>query len=1072
MAAHGLNLKMKSRLLPAAGLVFGSGLCALLYQTTWLREFRLVFGSTTAASAAVLGIFMAGLGAGSALLGRRAECQSRPLAFYAKLEFLIAASAALTPALIWIIRSIYVALGGTLAMGDIGGTTVRLLLTTVVLGTPTFLMGGTLPAMARFGVSKKDNSRRGLALLYGMNTLGAVAGAAFGTFYLFERFGNHVTLWLACLANALVALLALHLARNEPAQPPHVRTENENRGAAAPFRLILWAAAITGFVFLLMELVWFRMLSPILGGTTFTLGLILAVALAGIGSGGVAYSIFGGRRTPTLNAFALTCALEALFIALPYAFGDRLALAAMLLQPLGTLGFYGRIIAWTSLCSIVVAPAAFVAGIQFPILLGLLGKGRDEVASQTGLAYAWNTAGAIAGSLAGGFGFIPLFTATGTWRLVVFILTFCAAVAAVLGQRQIGKSFRAVPSLFAGAAAICLVLFTLGPTGAWRHSQLGVGMLKKYEGTPNQMHDFLNAMRRDILWETDGRETSLGISKGDGLAFNVNGKCDGNTLGDAGTQVMSGLLGALFHPHPTRAAVVGLGTGSTAGWLAAIPSMERVDVMELEPAITKFAAQCAPVNHNALANPKLHILYGDAREMLLTNKETYDLIVSEPSNPYRAGVATLFTREYYLAVARKLNRGGNFVQWMQAYDVDLRTLQIFYATITSVFPHIQTWRTQEGDLLLIASAEPASYDIPALRQRITEEPFQSALAAVWRVTDLEGVFGHYLGNDKLPRVITRGPGSELNTDNQTLLEFAFARNMRAVDSNGFAVVRQDAHIFEADQPPTTGGELDWAKVEHQRLGIFSAAGYEPGHATTSSPELTLLASALRSFEDAHFDDALDDWKRLKREPETLTEMTMVAQCLAEQGNEAAHPYIMKLEKTNPGEAQAIKARLLWSQRHFVEAGEILLQALETFHTNPWTPQELTERTLKLAEEIALAEKKKIVARQLFQALEKPLAVHASDEVRMMSYLHVGMAIDGDTMGEYTYHGVRANEPFIPWQQNFLKIRNGCYAKHDQPLASRAKSDLAAYMRDDTNFSGGKSVPEIAPRNRLAAAEGQ
>ncbi len=196
---------MKSRLVPAAGLVFRSGLCALLYQTTWLREFRLVFGSTTAASAAVLGIFMAGLGAGSALLGRRAECQARPLAFYAKLEFFIAASAALTPALIWIIRAIYVALGGTLAMGDFGGTIVRLLLATVVLGTPTFLMGGTLPAMARFGVAEEDEGRIGLALLYGMNTLGAVAGAAFGSFYLFERFGNHLTLWLACTLNAIVA---------------------------------------------------------------------------------------------------------------------------------------------------------------------------------------------------------------------------------------------------------------------------------------------------------------------------------------------------------------------------------------------------------------------------------------------------------------------------------------------------------------------------------------------------------------------------------------------------------------------------------------------------------------------------------------------------------------------------------------------------------------------------------------------------------------------------------------------------------------------------------------------------
>ena len=1062
---------MKSRLLPAAGLVFGSGLSALLYQTTWLREFRLVFGSTTAASAAVLGIFMAGLGAGSALLGRRAECQTRPLAFYAKLEFQIAASAALTPALIWIIRAIYVALGGTLEMGDVAGTIVRLLLAIVVLGTPTFLMGGTLPAMARFAVAEEDDGRRGLALLYGMNTLGAVAGAALGTFYLFEQCGNHLTLWLACMLNAIVAALALNLARHETARPQRAKPRQEIREAAtAPFRLVLSAAAITGFVFLLMELVWFRMLSPILGGTTFTLGLILAVALAGIGFGGVAYSIFGGRRTPTLNAFALTCALEALFIALPYAFGDRLALAAMLLQPLGTLGFYGRIIAWTSLCGIVVAPAAFVAGIQFPMLLGLLGKGRDEIASQTGLAYAWNTAGAIAGSLAGGFGFIPLFSAPGTWRLVVFILGLCAAVTAALGQRQIGKSLRAAPPLLIGTAAVCLVLFALGPTAAWRHGQLGVGLQKKYEGGPNEMHDFLNAIRRGLLWETDGRETSLGVSKGDGLAFVVNGKCDGNAIGDAGTQVMAGLLGALLHPHPTRTAVIGLGTGSTAGWLAAIPAMERVDVLEIEPAITKFAEQCAPVNHNALANPNVHLLYGDARELLLTSKQTYDIIASEPSNPYRAGIASFFTREYYQAIASKLNSGGFFTQWLQAYDVDQRTIQIFYATLSSVFPHIQTWRTQAGDVLLIASAEPVAYDISTLRRRITEEPFESAIAHVWRTTDLEGVFSHYLGNDKLTHVVTRGPDVEINTDDRMLLEFAFARNLRAATSTGYAALRRDAHHLEDNRPPTEIGDLDWTKVENQRLAMFPSSGHPTEGENSLDEKQQLLAAALKSVFEGRFDDAWSDWKQLGRAPQNFIETALVARCLAEQADSDAHSYITKIEEINPGEAHAIEARLLWSQKHFVEASAMVQQALETFRTDPWTPGELTARTLKLAEEVASAEKEKVVAPLIFHALEKPFAVYAADELRTMALLHVGMDIDQGKMGEYTLRGVQQAEPHIPWRLDFLKARSACYASFGGPLAALAKKELAEYVSDDPNSGAANGFTEIPLSDEVTVAK--
>src|SRR5205809_2180742 len=152
-----------------------------------------------------------------------------------------------------------------------------------------------------------------------------------------------------------------------------------------------------------MELVWYRMLGPLLGGSTFSFGLILAVALLGIGLGGAAYALLGLRHAASLHFFAVTCAAEALFIAIPYALGDRIAMTAMLLRPLGTLGFYGHVMAWSTLCFIVIFPAALIAGIQFPLLIALLGEGKAQVGSQTGAAYAWNTIGALAGSLAGGF---------------------------------------------------------------------------------------------------------------------------------------------------------------------------------------------------------------------------------------------------------------------------------------------------------------------------------------------------------------------------------------------------------------------------------------------------------------------------------------------------------------------------------------------------------------------------------------------------------------------------------------------------------------------------------------------
>ena len=184
------------------------------------------------------------------------------------------------------------------------------------------------------------------------------------------------------------------------------------RAAVAPTRFVLAAAAITGFAFTLMELVWYRMLAPLLGGSTYTFGLILAVALLGIGLGSLARS---RRRQPgTLSGFAATCGLEAALLAAPYGLGDSVAILAARLHPAGVVSFGGLVWGWSLIALLVVFPAAFLAGLQFPMLISLLGKGREKVATHVGLAYAWNTAGAIVGSLAGGFGLLPLLSAPGT----------------------------------------------------------------------------------------------------------------------------------------------------------------------------------------------------------------------------------------------------------------------------------------------------------------------------------------------------------------------------------------------------------------------------------------------------------------------------------------------------------------------------------------------------------------------------------------------------------------------------------------------------------------------------------
>ncbi|HUR83544.1 MAG TPA: fused MFS/spermidine synthase, partial [Thermoanaerobaculia bacterium] len=696
------KLPSGTRTWQAALFLFCSGASALVYQTVWMRDFRLIFGASTVATGAVLAIFMGGLGVGSALLGKRADRHPHPLAFYGQLEMIIAASAALTPLLLMGVRAGYFAIGGSAVLGTFGATLVRLLLSALVLAVPTIAMGGTLPAMARAVESNDDQGRRRLALLYGINTLGAVAGALLSTFVMLERYGNRMTLLIAAALNLAIGALAFFLGRDSVKQDV-VASEEPFRASALPARLVLIAAALVGFAFLLMELVWYRMLSPLLGGTTFMFGLVLAIALLGIGIGGALYSFGNRERVATATGFAVTCTAEALAMIVPYALGDRIAVFANALRTLRVFGFSGHVMAWALVTTVAVLPAAIVAGYQFPLLISLLGRGRESVGREVGMAYAWNTGGSIAASLLGSFVLIPWLGARGSWKLAVATLIALGAVTLFFAMRESYRRFAIIAAGF--AIASLTLMFALGPTSLWRHSGIGAGRAIA-PSTPNALRDWMHGTRHATLLDKDGRESSIALLAGDDLGLIVNGKSDGSARDDAGTQIMSGIIPVLLHPHAKKALVIGLGTGTTSGWIADAPGVERVDAVELEPVVVDIASYFNPVNRNALSNPKHRTSIADAREVLLTTREKYDLVFSEPSNPYRAGIASLYTRDFYSATVDRLNPNGLFVQWVQMYGIDTRTMKTIYATISSVFPNVDTWTTTSGDIVLVASREP------------------------------------------------------------------------------------------------------------------------------------------------------------------------------------------------------------------------------------------------------------------------------------------------------------------------------------------------------------------------------
>ena len=1028
-----------------AVLAFMSGCAALVFQVAWMRELRLVFGATTASVAAVLAIFMAGIGIGSAVLGKRADRAANPLRMYGALEIAIALCVAISPWLIDLARNFYFSLGGQESLGLSMATVVRLALAAAVMAVPTFLMGGTLPAAVRSVTLPTDEHRRALGILYGSNTLGAVFGAAVTTFFTLEALGTRATLWGGCALGLCAGSLAIVRAKqHDPRQNSTAKVATDPTSDDAGelgFRayLIYLAAAILGFTFFALELVWYRMLGPILGGTAFTFGLILCVALFGIGVGGVAYNFVFRRLQPSWAALAITCGLEALLTIVPYALGDRVALIAGWNAEQAD-SFLAVVYGWTYVTSIVVLPVAFISGLQFPLLIALLGEGRPGISRQLGMVYAWNTLGAIAGSLVGGFGGIPLLTAPGMWLAVASLMAIFS-VALLACAPRIDR--RAVAVVMALAVVTFGSMFSRGPTSSWRHSGIGAGRSNlPPKAQANHLQQWLNFTRQVIVWDADGSECSVGIHGADGYGFIVNGKSDGNAFNDAGTQIGLSILGAVLHENPKRALVIGLGTGESAGWLAQFRNIEHVDVVELEPKIDEMASRCADVNWDVLNHPRVTRIYNDGREFVSTTNNKYDLIISEPSNPYRAGIATLYTAEFYRAVKKRLNPGGLFVQWLQAYEISDDTVGTVVTTAGTQFAHVELWQTLPNDLQLICSETPLKYTAAELRERISSKYVAEAIFKSWAVTDLEGFLARFFAAPGWVKEMTESGVFVQNTDDRTVLEYGFAKSLGATAF--FEVEGTRKRMIERGyQHPSMVGDVDWNRVEVRRQVFNAVYGGKVSLDLLPKQEDQEFVKAVAYCVAGKYEAALQSWPANYLQPENDIDRMLLARCYAALGRPEFLEIIDKVADQHPTEAASFRTRYYVGKKEWGNALTALNDMLDHLEKNPWYVPDTVDDGFQFAAEIT-AHSDNATREEICKRLGRPLASRRRDYQRWFVRLYVASQIGPERVAEV----VSEVEPNPLWLAGPLHMRAKAYAEVHHPLAKQAQRDWEWFQRNE------------------------
>lgn len=751
---------------------FLSGAAGLIYQVAWGKALGLVFGHTVYAIATVLAAFMGGLALGSACLGRWSERSELGVALYGWLELGVAATGAASLAGISGVNAIYRAVYPYAGGSTVALLGVRLLGAAAVLLLPTFLMGGTLPVLVRALTRRSAELGVRLGRLYWVNTAGAAAGTIVAGFALLPALGLKRTVAVAVTLNLLAGLIALLLGRraNVPAAADEPAVPAAEEAPAQKAGLLLTTFAVVGATAMAYEIGWTRLLATILGSSTYSFTLMLATFLAGIVLGSLLFerwSVRGG--VAKLGTFALTQTLTALAALAFLVFFQQLPSVVPPILRATHESFGGLVAAQFVTSAVAMLPAAIVFGFNFPVVTLLIAGGARAAASGRGVgrAYAANTVGAILGAIAAGFWLVPRL---GSYRVVALAAGMNLLLAVAL--QVVSQSPLRVVAATMNVALLAAVAVAGWSAAFYDRALATFGTVLYWNLYEGKLTLAETAATTDIVFATDGLNASISVARTeDYLALRTNGKVDASNH-DRVTQLLVGHLGMIFHPAPRRVLVIGFGSGMTVSAIARYPEVERIDCVEIEPAELRAAAYLEQLNRGVLRDPRLHVILDDARNFLLTSRDRYDLIISEPSNPWVAGVATLFTQEYYRAARTRLARGGIFVQWVQAYSLLPEDLRMVLGTFVPEFPQVTLWHGDAPDLLLMAQSEPAPLALRRLRALWLEEALQGDFGLLG-MREPEGLAAFFLLDDAELRRLAAGP--RRNTDDLTLLEYRAPR---------------------------------------------------------------------------------------------------------------------------------------------------------------------------------------------------------------------------------------------------------------------------------------------------------
>ena len=749
-------------------LFMASGCSALIYEILWFQMLELVVGSSALSLGILLGTYMGGMCLGSLLLPRFVARREHPIRVYALLELGIAALAIVVYFAVPLVSMLSAGGGGQ----GLWGILLRGAIASLCLLPPTMLMGATLPAISRW-VESTPRGVSWLGALYSSNIVGAILGCLLAGFHLLRLYDLIVSLLVAVALNVSAGLFGLLLARRtayESVASEPTRTSAPVRPGAAHVVI-----AISGLCALGGQVVWTRILALLLGATVYTFSIILGVFLFGLGLG----SSVGAMLARSSREPRRELGLCQLLLALAIGWSAYMVSRSL---PYWPINFSLSKDPWITFqmdlarCLWALLPPSLLWGASFPLALAAASRNDADPAPVVASVYAANTIGAIVGALAFTF-LIPVIGSQAEQQVMVglsgvagLLLLAPLAMRPPQGLRSLIKA----TAVALGALAAGLALWSVPPVPS---ALVALGRFVVFRltaaGVPSDVRKDPN-----ILFMGEGLTESVAVSEKSGVRiFHVSGKIEASTsYVDMRLQRMLGHLPALVHPEPHSVLIVGCGAGVTAGSFTLYPSIKRIVICEIEPMVPhRVTPYFRNENYDVLADPRVEVVYDDARHFVLTTREKFDIVTSDPIHPWVRGSGSLYSSEYFRLVKRLLNPGGVVSQWVPVYQASEDAVKSELATFFSVFPNGTVWAgINEGtgfDLVMLGTDQPTRIDLAGMQVRASQPEFapvaQSLLGVGFR-TPFE-LMATYLGRPA--DLATWTAGAVINRDRRPWLQY-------------------------------------------------------------------------------------------------------------------------------------------------------------------------------------------------------------------------------------------------------------------------------------------------------------